>query len=219
MVKEKLDIIYEDKELIVINKPAHMLTIATEDEKINTLYHKVYEYLKKKNKNNKVFIVHRLDRDTSGIVLFAKNQKLKELLQANWNEIAITREYLAVVEGFVEPVKKTITEYLKETKTLLTYATNDHSGKEAITEYEVIKRSKAYSTLKINIKTGRKNQIRVAMQNMNHPIIGDKKYGSSKNPLRRICLHASKLEIIHPINKKTYTFETRHPREFAIFEK
>lgn len=219
MVKEKLDIIYEDKELIVINKPAHMLTIATEDEKINTLYHKVYEYLKKKNKNNKVFIVHRLDRDTSGIVLFAKNQKLKELLQANWNEIAITREYLAVVEGFVEPVKKTITEYLKETKTLLTYATKDNSGKEAITEYEVIKRSKAYSTLKINIKTGRKNQIRVAMQNMNHPIIGDKKYGSSKNPLRRICLHASKLEIIHPINKKTYTFETRHPREFAIFEK
>ncbi len=219
MVKEKLDIIYEDKELIVINKPAHMLTIATEDEKINTLYHKVYEYLKKKNKNNKVFIVHRLDRDTSGIVLFAKNQRLKELFQENWNEIAITREYIAVVEGFVEPVKKTITEYLKETKTLLTYATKDNSGKEAITEYEVIKRSKAYSTLKINIKTGRKNQIRVAMQNMNHPIIGDKKYGSTKNPLRRICLHASKLEIIHPLNKKTYTFETRHPREFAIFEK
>lgn len=219
MAKDKLDIIYEDKELIVINKPAHMLTIATEDEKINTLYHKVYEYLKKKNKNNKVFIVHRLDRDTSGIVLFAKNQKLKELLQNDWNNIAITREYLAVVEGFVEPVKKTITEYLKETKTLLTYATNDESGKEAITEYEVIKRNKAYSTLKINIKTGRKNQIRVAMQNMNHPIIGDKKFGSTKNPLRRICLHASKLEIIHPINKKVYTFETRHPREFAIFEK
>lgn len=219
MAKDKLDILYEDKELIVINKPAHMLTIATEDEKINTLYHKVYEYLKKKNKNNKVFIVHRLDRDTSGIVLFAKNQKLKELLQNDWNNIAITREYLAVVEGFVEPVKKTITEYLKETKTLLTYATNDESGKEAITEYEVIKRNKAYSTLKINIKTGRKNQIRVAMQNMNHPIIGDKKFGSTKNPLRRICLHASKLEIIHPINKKVYTFETRHPREFAIFEK
>lgn len=219
MAKDKLDIIYEDKELIVINKPAHMLTIATEDEKINTLYHKVYEYLKKKNKNNKVFIVHRLDRDTSGIVLFAKNQKLKELLQNDWNNIAITREYLAVVEGFVEPVKKTIIEYLKETKTLLTYATNDESGKEAITEYEVIKRNKAYSTLKINIKTGRKNQIRVAMQNMNHPIIGDKKFGSTKNPLRRICLHASKLEIIHPINKKVYTFETRQPREFAIFEK
>ncbi|MCX4365197.1 MAG: RNA pseudouridine synthase [Bacilli bacterium] len=218
MVKDKLDIIYEDKELIVVNKPAHMLTIATEDEKVNTLYHKVYEYLKRKNKSNKVFIVHRLDRDTSGIVLFAKNQKLKELLQNDWNNCAITREYIAVVEGYVDPVKQTIKEYLKETKTLLTYATDDSSGKEAITEYEVIKRSKAFSTLKINIKTGRKNQIRVAMQNINHPIIGDKKYGSTKNPLRRICLHALKLEIIHPISKKVYTFETRHPREFAIFE-
>ncbi len=218
MVKDKLDIIYEDKELIVVNKPAHMLTIATEDEKVNTLYHKVYEYLKRKNKSNKVFIVHRLDRDTSGIVLFAKNQKLKEFLQNDWNNCAITREYMAVVEGYVDPVKQTIKEYLKETKTLLTYATDDTSGKEAITEYEVIKRSKAFSTLKINIKTGRKNQIRVAMQNINHPIIGDKKYGSTKNPLRRICLHAQKLEIIHPISKKVYTFETRHPREFAIFE-
>lgn len=218
MVKDKLDIIYEDKELIVVNKPAHMLTIATEDEKVNTLYHKVYEYLKRKNKSNKVFIVHRLDRDTSGIVLFAKNQKLKEFLQNDWNNCAITREYMAVVEGYVDPVKQTIKEYLKETKTLLTYATDDTSGKEVITEYEVIKRSKAFSTLKINIKTGRKNQIRVAMQNINHPIIGDKKYGSTKNPLRRICLHAQKLEIIHPISKKVYTFETRHPREFAIFE-
>ena len=218
MVKDKLDIIYEDKELIVVNKPAHLLSIATDDEKINTLYHKVYEYLHKKNKNNRVFIVHRLDKDTSGIILFAKNAKLKELLQKNWNEVALKREYIAVVEGFVEPVRKTITEYLKETKTLRSYATSDKSGKLAITEYEVLKRSKACSILRINIKTGRKNQIRVAMQNMNHPIIGDKKYGSSKNPIRRICLHASKLEIIHPINKKTYVFETRNPKEFAIFE-
>lgn len=218
MVKDKLDIIYEDKELLVVNKPAHLLTIATEDERINTLYHKAYEYLKKKNKNNKIFIVHRLDKDTSGIVLFAKNAKLKELLQAHWNELAITREYLAIVEGYVEPVRMTIKEYLQETKTLLTYATSEKYGKEAITEYEVIKRNKACSILKINIKTGRKNQIRVAMQNIHHPIIGDKKYGSTKNPLRRICLHATKLEIIHPINKKTYTFESRKPPEFSIFE-
>ncbi len=219
MVKDKLDIIYEDKDFLVINKPAHMLTIATEDEKINTLYHKAYEYLKKKNKNNKIFIVHRLDKDTSGVVLFVKNAHLKELLQESWNELAVTREYFAVVEGFVEPVKRTITEYLKETRTLLTYATDDKSGKEAITEYEVLKRSKACSILKINIKTERKNQIRVAMQNINHPIIGDKKYGSTKNPLRRICLHASKLELIHPITKKSYIFEAKKPREFAIFEK
>lgn len=219
MVKDKLDIIYEDKEMIVINKPAHLLTIATENEKFNTLYHKVYEYLHKKNKNNKVFIVHRLDKDTSGIVLFAKNQELKEQLQANWNELAITREYYAVVENYVKEETGTIKQYLKETKTLLTYASNDKNGKEAITHYKVISASKSSSILNITIDTGRKNQIRVAMQSIGHPIIGDKKYGSTKNPLRRVCLHASKLEIIHPITNKKYTFEAKIPKEFAIFNK
>lgn len=219
MKKDKLDIIYEDKEFIVVNKPAHMLTISTENEKINTLYHKVYEYLKKKNKNNKVFILHRLDKDTSGIIVFVKNQKLKELLQSDWNTLAKTREYLAVVEGYVEPLKDTIKEYLKETKTLLTYATKDQGGKEAITHYEVLKRSTSFSLLKINIETGRKNQIRVAMQDINHPIIGDKKYGSTKNPLRRVCLHASKLELIHPLTKKVLCFESKMPKEFNIFTK
>ena len=99
---EKLDIIYEDKNLLVVNKPAHLLTIATADEKINTLYHKAFEYIKKKNKNNKIFIVHRLDKDTSGIVLFAKSQELKEMLQNDWNNLAATREYIAVVEGKVD---------------------------------------------------------------------------------------------------------------------
>lgn len=218
MVKDKLDIIYEDKELIVINKKAHLLTIATEDEKINTLYHKVYEYEKKKNKNNKIFIVHRLDKDTSGIVLFAKNQKIKELLQNDWNNLAYNREYLAIVEGRVTKEKDTIKQYLKETKTLKTVVTNKNDGKVAITNYEVIKQSKNYSILKINISTGRKNQIRVALASINHPIIGDKKYGSTKNPLRRICLHASKLELIHPITKNNLIFEAKIPQEFKIFD-
>lgn len=218
MTKEKLDIIYEDKELIVINKKAHLLTIATEDEKINTLYHKVYEYEKKKNKNNKIFIVHRLDKDTSGIVLFAKNSKIKELLQNDWNNLAYNREYLAIVEGTVKKDKDTIKQYLKETKTLKTIVTNKNDGKLAMTSYEVIKRSKNYSILKINIATGRKNQIRVALSSINHPIIGDKKYGSTKNPLRRICLHASRLEIIHPITKKPLVFISPMPKEFKIFE-
>lgn len=219
MVKDKLDIIYEDKDIIVINKPAHLLTVATDDEKIKTLYHKVYEYLKRKNKNNKVFIVHRLDKDTSGIVLFAKNEKIKKLLQENWNDRVKTREYIAIVEGFVDPLKKTIKEYLKETKTFLTYATDDPDGKEAVTEYEVIKRYKSHSILRINIFTGRKNQIRVAMQNIRHPIIGDKKYGSNKNPLRRLCLHASKLELIDPRTNDLISFESIVPKEFNIFEK
>lgn len=217
MVKDKLDIIYEDKEIIVVNKKPHLLTISTEDEKINTLYHKVYEYLKKKNKNNKVFIVHRLDKDTSGIVLFAKNKELKDKLQDDWNNLATTREYIAVVEGLVKESGE-IKQYLSETKTLLTYVSNKFDGKLAITKYDVISSKKSHSILNINILTGRKNQIRVAMQSINHPIIGDKKYGSKKNPLRRVCLHASKLVLIHPITKKEMVFVSKMPKEFKIFE-
>lgn len=217
MKKDKLDIIYEDKTMIVVNKPAHLLTIATQDEKINTLYHKVYEYEKKKNKNNKIFIVHRLDKDTSGLVLFAKNQKLKENLQANWNSLAKVREYIGVVEGSVEKNKGTIKEYLTETKTLLTVKTTEKKGKLALTNYEVLRKEKGFSVLKINIKTGRKNQIRVAMQGLNHPIIGDKKYGSTKNPLRRICLHASKLVILNPLTNQEMEFNAKLPQEFKIF--
>lgn len=219
MKKEKLDIIYEDKDMIVINKPAHLLTVATLDEKINTLYHKVYEYEKKKNKNNKIFIVHRLDKDTSGIVLFAKSAHLKELLQDNWSSLAKVREYYAIVEGNVKENEATIKEYLKETKTLQTIKTTENQGKLAITNYKVLKRSKAFSILEITIKTGRKNQIRVAMQDINHPIIGDKKYGSTKNPLRRLCLHASRLVIINPLTQKEMEFTSVIPKEFKIFEK
>jgi len=212
---DKLDIIYEDKYLLVVNKPAHLLTIATEDERINTLYHKAYEYLKKKNKNNKIFIVHRLDKDTSGIVLFAKNENLKNQLQDNWNDIVKVREYYAIVEGSVKEDKQTIKQYLKENKQLKTYVAKD--GKEAITHIEVIKRSKNYSILKVLIDTGRKNQIRVALESIGHPIIGDSKYGSTKNPLRRMCLHASKLVLINPITHKEMEFVCNIPKEFDIF--
>lgn len=218
MAKDKLDIIYEDKTIIVVNKPAHLLTIATKDEKINTLYHKVYEYEKRKNKNNKIFIVHRLDKDTSGIVLFAKNEQLKKMLQDNWNTLAKTREYYAVVEGNVKKESDTIKEYLTETKTLLTIRSSKDKGRLAITKYNCIKRTKNYSILQIQIETGRKNQIRVAMQGINHPIIGDKKYGSTKNPLRRICLHASCLVIENPITHETMEFIAKIPREFKIFD-
>lgn len=203
--------------MIAVNKPAHLLTIATQDEKFNTLYHKVYEYEKKKNKNNKIFIVHRLDKDTSGIVLFAKSQKLKESLQANWNTLAKKREYIAIVEGKLENDKGRIKEYLTETKSLLTIKTSEEKGKLAITDYEVLRKEKNFSVLKINIKTGRKNQIRVAMQGINHPIIGDKKYGSKKNPLRRICLHASRLVITNPLTNQDMEFNAKYPQEFKIF--
>lgn len=217
MKKDKLDIVYEDKNIIVINKPAHLLTIATNDEKINTLYHKVYEYEKKKNKNNKVFIVHRLDKDTSGLVLFAKSEKLKHLLQEDWNNLAKIREYYAIVEGNVKKDEERIEEYLKETKTLQTIKTSKEKGKLAITEYKVLKRTNAFSILQVFIETGRKNQIRVALQGINHPIIGDKKYGSTKNPLRRVCLHASRLVLENPLTHEEMEFTSRIPKEFKIF--
>lgn len=216
MRKDRLDIIYEDKEIIVVNKPTHLLTIGTEDEKFNTLYYKVSEYVKKKHKSNKIFIVHRLDKDTSGIVLFAKTQEIKDALQDDWNNLCKTREYTAVVEGKVEKSGR-IEQYLKETKTLLTYVSKNKDGKLAITNYEPIKTSKAYSVVKINIETGRKNQIRVAMNSINHPIVGDKKYGSTKNPVRRVCLHASLLEVKHPFKNYTFKFEAKLPKEFKQF--
>lgn len=212
---KKLDIIYEDKEFLVINKPSHKLTIGTDREKIHTLYHEASEYVKKQHKRNKIFIVHRLDRDTSGIVLFVKNESLKFKLQEHWNELAINREYLALVEGTLK-TKGTMRSYLKETRTLLTYSTNKKDGKLAITHYTPLKSNKNQTLVKIKIDTGRKNQIRVHMKDLGYPIIGDKKYGSKKDPYHRMCLHAAKLEIIHPITKKHYIFNAGIPKIFDI---
>lgn len=210
---DKLDIIYEDKFLLVVNKPAHMLTVQTKKGVSTTLYNKVYEYLHKKNQ--KVFIVHRLDKDTSGIVVFAKNEDLKNKLQDNWNELVKVREYYAIVEGSVKEDKQTIKQYLKENKQLKTYVAKD--GKLAITHLEVLKRSKNYSILKVLIDTGRKNQIRVACESIGHSIIGDSKYGSTKNPLRRMCLHATKLVLTNPNTHKDMEFVCNIPKEFDIF--
>jgi len=213
MKKEKLDIIYEDKFIIVVNKKSGLLTIATNNEKENTLYHQVYTYLKQKHKNNKVFIVHRLDKDTSGLVLFAKTEDIKYKLQDNWDNTK--RYYYAIVNGIVKKEKDVIKSYLKETKTLLVYSSNDNkNGKLAITEYEKIKNNDKYSLLKIDIKTGRKNQIRVHLNDISHSIVGDKKYGIGNNPIKRLCLHAYYLEFIHPVTKEVLKLENKYPNTF-----
>ena len=213
--KKKLDIIYEDKELIVVNKPTKKLCVSTDRVKTNTLYSEVSAYVKKQNPKNKIFIVHRLDRDTSGIVLFAKNEVLKKKLQDNWEKLAITREYIAIVDKMPKKKKDTLKDYLKESKTLQVYVTDDiKNGKLAITDYEVIKHNKVYSMLRINIHTGRKNQIRVQLENIGNPVVGDKKYKSRNNPLGRLALHATKLEIVHPVTKKKLVFESSIPSNF-----
>lgn len=210
MKSKKLKILYEDKYIIVVDKPYNLLTISTEKEKERTLYHYVYEYLKKKN--NKVFIVHRLDKDTSGIVLFAKDEKTKLYLQDNWDKFR--REYVAIVHGNVKEKNGVIKNYLNETKTHLTYVVNDTNGKLAITEYEKILSNKKYTLLRLVLKTGRKNQIRVGLSHMKHPIVGDKKYGIKKDPINRMALHAFLLEFIHPKTKKEILIETDIPDSF-----
>ncbi len=215
--KKKLDIIYEDKEILVVNKPSGILTVSTPKEKEKTLFHEVSDYVKKSNPKAKVFIIHRLDKDTSGIVMFAKNQNVKYAYQNAWDNLVLKRGYVAVVDGVLEKKKDSIKSYLKETKTLLVYSSNDKkNGKLAITNYNVIKESKRYSMLDINIKTGRKNQIRVHMKDINHPILGDKKYGNKKSPANRLMLHAGELVIINPKTKKKMTFISEIPKSFNL---
>ena len=217
-VAKNIDIIYEDKDIIVINKPSGLLTVATEKEKNKTAYHLVMEYLKKKNKNNRIFIIHRLDKDTSGIIMFAKNERAKHLYQDNWNDIVKKRCYYAVIDGKMENKEGTIKSYLKENGNMV-YSVKDRSGKLAITEYKALKERKNISLLDINLKTGRKNQIRVHMKENKTPILGDLKYGEKSKLINRLALHAYKLELINPVTKKLLIFEASMPNEIkTLFE-
>lgn len=206
-------IIFEDDHLLVVNKPSGLLTIATEKEKERTLYHIVRDYVVSKNPHGRIFIVHRLDRDTSGIVLFAKDEKTKNQLQENWNDYVSLREYTAIVCGHPKEESGQIVQYLKETKTNLVYVSPREDGKKAITNYSVLKTSDKYSMLKVTIETGRRNQIRVAFASKKMPILGDKKYGE-KSKVNRLYLHANRLKIYYPVIKKDILFETSIPTEF-----
>lgn len=208
------DIIFEDEHIIVVNKPSGLLSIATNKEKENTLYHIVREYLVNKNKNSRVFIVHRLDRETSGIVVLAKDEKTKNRLQENWNEYVKLREYVGVVDGILEKKEDRIIQYLRETKTNLVYVSRDKDGKCAITNYKVIKENNNKSMIQIEIETGRKNQIRVALASLGCPLVGDKKYGDKKSSENRLYLHANRLKMYYPEIKKEILFETAIPNEF-----
>lgn len=212
--KTNLDILYEDDELIVINKPSGLLSIAGGNEKEKTAYHLVGEYLKSKNNKAKVFVVHRLDKDTSGVLMFAKNEIIKNKLQNNWNEIVYKRGYLAIVEGKLDKKKGQIKNYLDESKTQMVYVSNHRKGKLAITNYQVLKESRYNSLLEIFLDTGRKNQIRVHMQYLGHSIVGDKKYGAATNPLKRMGLHSHVFAFVHPDTKVKMEFKAAMPEVF-----
>lgn len=213
-----LDILYEDRELIVINKPCGLLSEKTGHEQQKTAYYIVKQYLAKKKEN--IYLVHRLDQYTSGILMFVKTKRLYDLLTHHWNEYVKVRGYIAIVEGQMQKQKGTIENYLAESKTQVVYITSKEKGKKAITHYKQIKMNKKYTMLEIYLDTGRKNQIRVHLSSMKHPIIGDVKYGSTCNPIKRLGLHAHELMFIHPITHKEMRFVSKTPDSFnKLFKK
>ncbi len=200
------DIIYEDKEILVVDKKAGLLTIGTNSNDIETLYRLVREYANKLK--FQVFIVNRLDKETSGIVMFAKSERIKMLYQNNWNELVTKRGYIALVEGKIEKSGRIENLLYEEAST---FVHSSRIGKKAITNYTVLKSNDKYTLLDINIETGRKNQIRVHMSELGYPIVGDKKYGSKLDPIHRMCLHSYILELSHPITHEKMIFKSEVP--------
>jgi len=219
--RSKLPIIYEDEEIIVINKPSGLLSIASDKEKGSTAYRMLSDYVQQKDKHNRVFVVHRLDEDTSGVLMVAKNVKIQQALQDNWNDIVSKRGYYAIVEGVMDKPSGTIKSYLKKNSQNMMYSSKKPGdGQLAITNYKVIKSNDTYSLLDVNIETGRKNQIRVHLGEMGHHIIGDDKYGEPANPIKRLGLHAYELSLTHPITGKKLKFTAPTPKEFeTLFQK
>lgn len=207
-----LKIIHEDEHLIVVEKASGLLSMGTERDKTQTAYYILNEYLKKKDPRNHIYILHRLDKETSGIMMFAKNKKVQETLQKNWNNMILERKYAAVIEGCPQQEEGQIKSYLSENKAFVVHSARD--GQLAITNYTVLKSNRQYSLVELDLETGRKNQIRVHMQELGTPVTGDSKYGAKKNPLHRLALHAFKLHFTHPITGKEMKFETPIPTRF-----
>lgn len=208
-----LKIVWEDDSLIVVEKSAGLLSMATDREKNRTAYHLLSEYVKKSNPANRIFILHRLDRETSGLMMFAKNQSVQHELQDNWSEMITRRTYVAVVEGCPEKETDLLTSYLAENAGLKVYVTSV-GGQEAIMRYTVLKSNGVYSLLKLELETGRKNQIRAQLESIGCPVAGDPKYGAATNPARRLMLHASALGFVHPVTNREMAFETSVPSSF-----
>jgi 23S rRNA pseudouridine1911/1915/1917 synthase len=210
-----LTILFEDMDILVVDKIEGLLTIASEGEKLKTAHYLLNEYVKKGNakSKNRVFIVHRLDRDTSGILVFAKNEKAKIYLQENW--ASFDKKYFALVEGQLARKQGEISSYLLENKVLKVYSVKDaEQGKFAKTVYKVIQESKKYSLLEVQLLTGRKHQIRVHFSENGNPVAGDKLYGNSDKNIKRLTLHSAYLSITHPFSKKPMTFECKIPPYF-----
>ncbi len=214
-----LNIVWEDDDLIVVNKREGLLSVSSTRVKERTAYHLLSDYVKKSDPRNKIFILHRLDRDTSGLMMFAKNQRVQKALQSDWNNVITARTYVAVVEGRPEKDMDLIVSNLTENAKMQVYVTVDGDGKEAITRYRVLNSNGGYSLLELDLETGRKNQIRAQMQSIGHSIAGDYKYGAETDPTGRLMLHARRLFFIHPTTGEEMHFETQIPTAFISLAK
>jgi 23S rRNA pseudouridine1911/1915/1917 synthase len=213
-------VLYEDAHLIAMEKPSGLLSIGTESEKTKTFYKMVSAYVKEASEDReKIFIVHRLDREVSGVMLFAKNEDVKEALQDDWADTE--KIYLALVEGHPEEESGTVRTWLKENSALQVFVASEHTpgAKLAVTHYRVLKTFATKSLLEVQIETGRKHQIRIHMAELGCPIVGDKKYGATENPIGRLGLHASSLAFTHPVTGERISLKAKTPNVFLRMEK
>lgn len=213
----RMQIVYEDDDIIVVNKGYGLLSVGTGGSKPEeTAYGILKDYVKEKHPANKIFVVHRLDRGTSGLMMFAKTPEAQEAMQHNWKNMVLERRYVAVVEGIVEQNEGEIRSILGETSQFEVYSTKEgETGKPAVTRYRVLQRGNGRTLMEFSLDTGRKNQIRVhAAKELGHPIVGDRKYGATTSPINRIALHALTLRFAHPVTKRDMRFETPVPARF-----
>ena len=210
-----LSILYEDRDILVVDKASGLLTVSNEKVRDNTAYYLLNEYVRKGNQKSRhrIFIVHRLDRDTSGVIVFSKNEKAKRYLQEEWQ--GFQKTYYALVHGMLPEKEGVITSYLAENRVHKMYSVADpQKGKLAKTGYKVLRESTKYSLLEIDLLTGRKNQIRVHLADKGCPVAGDKKYGVKEKGIKRLTLHAASIAIVHPYSKERMTFTTKVPAYF-----
>ena len=212
----RLSIVYEDDDVIVVNKGYGLLSVSTERIRTGTAYSILLDYLKRVYPRNKLFIVHRLDQHTSGLMMFAKNEKAKLAMQHNWNNMVLERRYVAVVEGKLDEPEGEIRSYLAENAQHQVYSTDDpEAGQLAVTRYRTLRSANGYTLVELQLATGRKNQIRVHMKDLGHPIAGDRKYGAHTSPIHRLALHAMTLRFAHPVTRVDMNFSTPVPVPFA----
>ncbi len=221
----KLSIVYEDEWLIVVEKKVGLLTVPTYPGSTETTAFSILKnYVKHQDVHNGIYVVHRLDRETSGLLVFAKTPELQEYMRTYWRQLVTKRTYVALVEGILDKKSGKITTWLTEDKrNAVVYSSPvDDGGQMAVTNYKVLKENAgeddniSLSLIELNLETGRTNQIRVHMQSIGHPVIGDRKYGHGNeySPVDRLCLHARVLEFIHPATEQKVHFETPTPKEF-----